>query len=78
MPMRVFKKIIFFSTMTYLILLISGCTSVKPWQKEYLAKPQMSPESSTALAMELKQEVYTSRSASKGGYSIGGGGCGCD
>ncbi|MCF6777222.1 DUF4266 domain-containing protein [Thiotrichales bacterium 19X7-9] len=76
--MLVFKKMFLSAMMLSLVLLMSACASVKPWQKEYLAKPQMSLESSTPLAEQFKQEVYTSRAASKGGYSFGGGGCGCD
>ena len=72
------KNVILVFSLTYLLLLCTACTAVKPWQKEFLAKPQMSLEPSSVLVQNLNQEAYTSREASSGGYAVGGGGCGCD
>jgi hypothetical protein len=55
----------------------SGCAPVKPWQKEYLARPDMSFEPDP-LEAKSRQHVFTSREAAFGSYGVGGGGCGCN
>lgn len=57
--------------------LLTGCSSVKPWEKQRLAHPHMSFEPDP-LEARSQQHMYTSREASSGGYGIGGGGCGCN
>jgi len=56
---------------------ISGCTSVAPWQRGTLAKPQMAlvpyPVQNT-----FQGHIYNSREAATGSISAGGGGCGCN
>lgn len=86
--MKLISFIVWFNNQRKIVLLkyfvlfaavttLSGC-SVKPWQKEYLSKRQMSLEPDSVLVKNFKSEGYTGRAISKGGYSIGGGGCGCD
>jgi len=60
-----------------LALSSAGCTPVKPYQRELLAKRimRMEPEPEAAL---LEQHVYQYREGSAGGYGGGGGGCGCN
>ena len=72
------KQFIITTCYLALLFLCSSCATVKPWQKEILAKPEMSLEPSSVLVHNFKQEEYASREASQGGYSVGGGGCGCD
>ena len=64
-----------------LIILIfassAGCTLVKPYQREYLAKPIMSLSDAPEAAL-LEQHVFEYREGSAGGYGGGGGGCGCN
>ena len=64
-----------------LILLSStGCStlvSVKPWEKGYLAKPEMLFETDI-LDSAFVEHTYSSKEASAGGASVGGGGCGCN
>ena len=55
---------------------VSGCVTVKPTQRQQLAKPEMTP------ATESEEEVFHShveaaREAGFGGHGAAGGGCGC-
>ncbi|MFT5576395.1 MAG: hypothetical protein ACI89D_001919 [Bermanella sp.] len=60
-------------------LVITGCSvsKVEPWDRQYLAKPEMAwdPDSNTA---SYRSHVYFSKEASSGGASAGAGGCGCN
>lgn len=66
-----------FKLLLILTCLISGCASVKPWQKGNLAKSYMGFDPD-ALEVRQKQHIYFSKEGSSGGYGIGGGGCGCN
>lgn len=66
-----------FLLMIAITLSLIGCVEVKPWQKEFLAKPNMAFDPDP-LEAKSKQHVFTSREGSFGGYGIGGGGCGCN
>lgn len=64
----------------FLVLMVAssvGCTLVKPYQREYLAKPVMSLAEAPEAAL-LEQHVFEYREGSAGGYGGGGGGCGCN
>lgn len=65
------------SWLPFALLIAAGCVSVKPYQRERLAKPKMQlardPQSS-----EMEQHVYESREGAAGGAGGGGGGCGCN
>ena len=58
---------------------LTGCSTptVNPWEKGNLAKKvmQRNPDAQHAA---LEQHTYTSKEATGGGYSVGGGGCGCN
>jgi hypothetical protein len=59
---------------------LSGCASFappKPWEKQYLAKPEMQFDFNKSEARQ-QERVYASKEAATGGYGIGGGGCGCN
>jgi hypothetical protein len=59
------------------VLLTAGCTTVKPWQRGYLAKDVMaSPQDS--LRNSLDNHIYFSKEGSSGGGQAAGGGCGCN
>lgn len=60
-----------------LALCLSGCANVKPWERGYLAKPEMAFDSDMGEARNLLH-IYTSKEAAHGGYGVGGGGCGCN
>jgi len=57
---------------------MSACTSVSPWERGYLAKPQMALEPDPAQR-SLRVHAYRSREAAAGwGEATGAGaGCGC-
>lgn len=60
-----------------LLVLISGCAEVKPWQRNILAQQDMQlvPDKIEAY---IDDHVYFSKEAATGGRGIGGGGCGCN
>jgi hypothetical protein len=75
------KKKISLSVSTLLFLLslsgISGCSSVQPWEKENLAKPEMTFEGDR-LDTSYTEHIYSSKEGASGGSGVGGGGCGCN
>jgi len=60
-------------------LFTSGCSSlgVQPWERDLLAKDEMSL-SSSPIDGALDDHIYFSKEASSGGKGFGGGGCGCN
>jgi hypothetical protein len=60
-------------------LALAGCTGlgVKPWERDVLAKREMSLDADAAQA-GLDDHIYFSKEASSGGRGFGGGGCGCN
>ena len=59
---------------------LSGCSALtppQPWEKGNLAKPEMTM-GGNPLEQRYQQHIYTSKEAASGGYSVGGGGCGCN
>jgi hypothetical protein len=62
---------------TCLLLIASGCTPVKPWQKATLAKPEMAWEP-LPMVSAMDSHVYFSKEGSNGGLNSAGGGCGCN
>jgi hypothetical protein len=59
------------------LLALSGCAGPHAYDRGRLAKPkmQLDPDPDAAL---IEQHVYEYREGSAGGYSGGGGGCGCN
>jgi len=59
---------------------VAGCgsmDSVKPWDKDLLAKESMQPVPDY-FENFYDEHIYFSKEASSGGQSVGGGGCGCN
>jgi len=56
---------------------LAGCATVRPEDRERLADPSMSFDSS-AMAARQKQHVVDNREGSTGGGATKGGGCGCN
>jgi hypothetical protein len=57
-----------------------GCSTVhpvQPWEKGYLAKPEMTFDADP-LQARYEQHIYFSKENASGGYGVGGGGCGCN
>lgn len=57
--------------------LASGCSTVKPWERDLLALRNMSFEPDT-LEGKREAHIYFSKEASMPGGAGGGGGCGCN
>lgn len=58
-------------------LLASACAPVAPYQRGYLARPDMSLEENAGTAKAL-EKTFAAKEAASGGGSVGGGGCGCN
>jgi hypothetical protein len=61
---------------------LSACQSLKPkpprpWDRDILARPEMQPDVD-AMETLMDEKIYFSKEATRGGASIGGGGCGCN
>ena len=61
------------------LALVSGCASmgVQPWERDLLAQPGMKLNENP-LMTALDAHIYFSKEATTGGFSFGGGGCGCN
>ena len=66
-----------FVAVLFVAALASGCGTVKPWQRDLLARPQMQIVPSPSLHA-VDEHVYFSKEGSMGGQDVGGGGCGCN
>jgi hypothetical protein len=61
-------------------LALVGCLPepwVKPYEREWLADPIMSP-ARNPLSDKYRQHVYDTREAARGATESEGGGCGCN
>lgn len=60
-------------------LVLSGCAGlgVHPWERDVLARPEMSLDADP-LDAAIDDHIYFSKEASSGGRGFGGGGCGCN
>jgi hypothetical protein len=58
------------------VVTLTACTTVQPWERGNLAKPQMSLDP-YPLQSALRAHNYGSREAAAGGNASQGGGCGC-
>jgi len=60
-----------------LLITVSGCANVKPWQREHLADYTMSADRDP-LGTAQQEHIWFSREEASGGRGVGGGGCGCN
>jgi hypothetical protein len=58
-------------------ILLTGCSTVKPWERGTLADYTMRPDRDP-LDVSLDEHVFFTREAAAGGQGVGGGGCGCN
>lgn len=56
---------------------LGGCTTVKPYQREYLSVRAMQP-GGEAQEDSFRAHWQSSREGSVGGFGAAGGGCGCN
>ena len=68
---------IYLSFLLVAMLIPTGCSTVKPWEKGYLADYTMKTDRDV-LEVVFTEHMWFSREAASGGASIGGGGCGCN
>ena len=61
----------------FFVLGASGCVSVAPYEREYLANPAMNTELE-ADETDFQAHVFDSREGATGGHGSTGGGCGCN
>lgn len=57
--------------------LLTGCTTVQPWERATLADPVMRPDRDP-LHSAMFEHIYFSCEAATGGRGVGGSGCGCN
>lgn len=60
-----------------LALLVCGCTTVAPYQRGHLARPEMAFEASAGIAKAM-EKTFPAKEAASGSGAVGGGGCGCN
>ncbi len=58
-------------------LLTSACTTVKPWERDQLARPEMAFDPNPLEAAQ-RSHIHFSKEGSMPGGEAGGGGCGCN
>lgn len=59
------------------LLALCACASVAPYQRGYLARPDMALEAGLGNAKAM-EKTFSAKEAASGGASVGGGGCGCN
>ena len=59
------------------LLTLTACTTVAPYQRGYLARPDMALDAGIGNAKAM-EKTYSAKEAASGGASVGGGGCGCN
>ncbi|WP_347986722.1 DUF4266 domain-containing protein [Methylomonas sp. AM2-LC] len=67
-----------FGLLCILLINLTGCTPIQPWERGNLAKPQMALDPDPLLN-GMRAHNYSSREAAPGAsFGSGGGGCGCN
>ena len=56
---------------------LTGCASVKPWQRKTLADYTMRGDRDP-MGEAITDHIFFSREMASGGKGVGGGGCGCN
>jgi len=64
-------------TLFILMVALTACSGVKPWERDLLAEKKMQLDPSP-LEAAFDEHIYFSKEASSGGAGVGGGGCGCN
>ncbi|HET7548635.1 MAG TPA: DUF4266 domain-containing protein [Usitatibacter sp.] len=66
------------AALALVVLAAAGCAPVAPYQRGYLARPDMAMEPAQPGTAKALEKVYPAKEAAFGGASVGGGGCGCN
>jgi hypothetical protein len=72
-----YRRHVMLGSLAVLVPMFAACTVVEPWERDVLARPEMSLDAS-ALDAAIDDHIYFSKEASSGGRGFGGGGCGCN
>jgi len=59
------------------VLCLSGCETVEPWERGTLARREMQWQADP-MEGRLQAHIFASKEASSGGLGAAGGGCGCN
>jgi len=59
------------------VLCLSGCETVEPWERGTLARREMQWQADP-MEGRLQAHIFASKEASSGGQGAVGGGCGCN
>ena len=59
------------------LIALCACAPVAPYQKGYLARPDMGFEESPGMAKAL-EKMFVAKEAASGSGAVGGSGCGCN
>ncbi len=70
----ILSKLLKHSTGSTILLMLTACAPVQPWERGNLAKPQMALDP-YPLQSALRAHNYGSREAAAGGNAAQGGGC---
>jgi Domain of unknown function (DUF4266) len=71
------RRLVGVGTAMLLAGLLSGCSTVHPWDRDLLAEKRMR-FNPTPMLHAIDEHVYFSKEASMGGQDADGGGCGCN
>ena len=71
------KQLILSVIFLVVFTLMSGCSTVQPWERDLLADPAMALVSDP-LEVGIDDHIYFSKEGSSGGRGFSGGGCGCN
>ena len=70
-------RMILFACVSICVFTCAGCAPVAPYQRGFLARPDMAFENAPGTAQAL-EKTYSAKEAASGSASVGGGGCGCN
>jgi hypothetical protein len=71
------RAVLTVALLLFVVGLGSGCTVVKPWDRDMLSRPDMAFDTDRLESMR-RDHVYFSKEATPPGGGGGGGGCGCN
>jgi hypothetical protein len=74
---RRFQLVLILPISLAILIILSACAPVQPWERGRLAQPQMAMDGD-ALQSAMDEHVYSSKEAASGGAGPAGGGCGCN
>jgi hypothetical protein len=71
------KQIVLLTALAVAVGSLTGCDTVKPWQRKTLADYTMRGDRDP-LGKAQAEHIWFSREEASGGSGVGGGGCGCN